>query len=424
MENTNANTPAHTLIINYAGLQPGGVENYFSGLMKYSLDHGYRVVWITTPSCVQSAFYREVVDDPRVEKLFVKMGRHWFRHKPLFFKPAENVTMLSCEPLHFIRAESLREKANVNSFYHFLVLPHYTGSAYYPERFFNWRIPKAFWYRYMRKLACKWVEKDCIRAFSLKHLDAYEENYGITIPDKRSKILGCIELPAPIDNSELAKKASQRNDRFTIVTCTRFDFPHKAYLLGLIDSYGELKPKYPQLKLVVVGYGKGEAALREKIAALSEQIQRDIVLPGALSMEQLEEQFRQGHLNVGLAGALLDGAACALPSLLTRHYTDRCETYGFLSDISGNVLREDPGFDSLPYIERVLNMSDEDYIDQCRKDYQAVCCLRRPDPDYFFRQTNTTGGSTVNSARVWLGKLLNLCAYLKYRLRGAEGYNN
>ncbi|MBE6986461.1 MAG: glycosyltransferase family 4 protein [Ruminococcaceae bacterium] len=424
MENTKANTPAHTLIINYAGLQPGGVETYFSDLMKYSLDRGYRVVWITTPSCVQNAFYREIADDPRVEKLFAKMGRHWFRHEPLCFTPMENVTMLSCEPLHFMRAESLREKANVNSFHHFLVLPHYTGSAYYPERLFNWRFLKAFWYRYMKKLACKWVEADCIRAFSLKHLDAYEENYGVTIPDKTSKILGRIEQIAPIDKAALAERASQRNENFTIVTCARFDFPHKAYLLGLIDSYGALKPKYPQLKLVVVGYGKGEAALREKIAVLPEQMQRDIVLPGALSMEQLKKQFRQGHLNVGLAGAILDGAACALPSLLTRHYTDLCETYGFLSDISGNLLREDPGHDSLSYIERVLNMSDEDYILQCRRDYQAARSRRKSDPDYFFRQNNGVCGSVVNAMQTRLGKILNLCGYLKYRLWGAEGYNN
>ena len=203
----------------------------------------------------------------------------------------------------------------------------------------------------------------------MKHLDFYEKNYGITIENKEEKILQKINLIKDFDEEFFKNKASERKNNFTIVTCARFDFPHKGYMLGLLDDYKELKEKYSQLKLVIIGYGSGEKRIKEKLEAMTEAQRQDVELVGAVSPFDLSKYFEKGHLNVGLAGALFDGAICALPSVCVRHYSEECQTYGHISDMTGTYLRSDEGEAIKPYIERLINMSDEEYISITKRDF-------------------------------------------------------
>jgi len=419
-----SSVPKCTLIINYAGLQVGGIETYLAKLMLYSVGKQYRVIWLTTPKCVETAFFKEVSLSPNIEKVYVQKGRHWFVHSGVRLAAEENVTMISCEPLDFMMAESLRGATCVHTFFHYLILPHYTGNAYYPERFLGSGRLKAVCWGFMRTLVKKWNDEDCIRAFSLKHLEAYEKNYAIEIADKNSKVLPSIKMMDVFEEEYFNKKAAERSEKFTIVTCSRFDFPHKGYLLGLLDCYAELKSKYSQLRLIIIGYGDGEKQLREKISTLPSCARKDIVLTGALLPEEVKVQFREGHLNIGLAGALLDGAACGLPSLLVRHYSWSCETYGFISDIEGTFLREDEGQSIGSFIEQMLTSDKEKYIDQCLADYQCVHNRRKYDPEYLFKQKNKSSCTTLETKMVWKAKLLNFSCYMKRRFFHVPSYDN
>lgn len=417
------NTPAHTLIIDYPGLQPGGIEVYLSKLMKYALDQNDRVIWLTSPSGAENAFYKDVTEDPRVERVYVRQGWHWDPIR-IAFQKDERVTMISCEPLYFLKSESIRETADVASFHHFLLLPHFTGNAYYPERFFRSKPVRRHWHRVMTRVAEAMVERGCIRAFSQQHLTAYEENYGVTIPDKPAKGLKGIKELDPFSEEAALRKAKERAEEFRIVTCARFDFPHKGYILGLVDSFAALKKNHPQLKLVIVGYGLDENRLREKIAALPPEVSADITLTGALTLEQMKEEFYKGHLNVGLAGALFDGAACGIPSLLTRHYCEACETYGFIDGIEGNFLRNDPAEDVTVYVEQTLRMSDEEYVAHCRSSYGCVQERRSCHPEYLFEQAELAQGPLVSPALFRKCKRLNFLCHVQRRYFKVPGYEN
>lgn len=413
----------HTLIINYAAMNLGGIEVYLSNLIKHCFENNYRVIWLTTPYCVERSDFKKITDDARVEKCFIKIGRHWALKCDLQFKEDENITMISCEPLHFLRAEKLRETyKNVCSFYHFLVLPHFTGNVYYPERFFSGRSTREKWFSFMRDFAERLNSNNCLLAFSLKHLVAYEDNYNILIKDKETKVLQRIKSPMNITEKELFDRASKRNNEFRIITCARFDFPHKGYFLGLLDNYIKLKDKYKQIKLVIVGYGEGLKEIKEKIAAMPAEFQKDIELTGALSQERLQEEFCKAHLNIGLAGALIDGAFCSLPSLLVRHYSYTCETYGFINQVEGGLLKSEKGEDLLPYVEKVLEWTDEQYVKQAKKDYQYACSRKKYNPNYLFEQKNTSSLSIIPKSSYLKARNLNFLWYLKRKIFHAPGY--
>ena len=150
MNNTNridlCNNNYYTLIINYPGLKIGGIEVYFANLIRYAMKKNYRVIWLTTKNAIEQASYRDLVESEKLEKIIIGVERKLFKKVSIPFEENEKVIMLSCEPLYFIAGESIRKKANVEKFAHYLVLPHYTGNAYYIERYFSWNILKNFCY--------------------------------------------------------------------------------------------------------------------------------------------------------------------------------------------------------------------------------------------------------------------------------------
>ena len=412
MNNTQAKEimacPPKTLIVNYRGMRIGGIETYLSRLMAYSISMNYRVIWLTTKRNYDNTDFKEIVGDSRVEKVFIKGKSHlWLPHKKIKFHPNERVTMISMEPLNFLKAEQIRAYAKVESFYHFLAMPHFEGNAYYPERTFRTRLERDACHKFMRKIANKILDNDCIRAYSLKHLDYYEKNYDVVIPDKNEKVLKKINLMKDYSEEYFQNKATDRKNKFVVTTCARFDFPHKGYILGLVDDYAELKEKYPQLELNIIGFGKDEDRLNEKISKLSDSAKKDLHLIGAVMPNELGQHFEKCHMNIGLAGALFDGAICAVPSVCVRHYTEECQTYGHISDMEGTYLRDDPGENIKSYIEALINMSDDDYINQSKRDFERAKEIKTNQPEYLFEQTNTTSKSIIRGWDLFKAKWFN-----------------
>ncbi|MBQ7352540.1 MAG: glycosyltransferase [Clostridia bacterium] len=406
-----------TLIVNYFGLQIGGIETYLAKLIQHSTQNGYRVIWLTNKLSFERCYFKDIISHPLVEIVYIKGNSiSWYPHKKISFASSEHVTMISMDIISFMKAEKIRRYAKVEEFNHILALPHFTGIAYYPERAFRTKLGKKYWTAFVKNYVKELVEKDCIRAYSLKHLDYYEKNYGVKIDSKEEKVLKKINYIKDYDDSYFIEKANSRVNNFTIVTCGRFDFPHKGYILGLLDDFVELKEKYNNLKLVIIGYGPDEHEVLEKIAKMSKATQESIELVGAVSPFDLSRHFEKGHLNIGLAGALFDGAICALPSLCTRHYSRTCETYGYIHEMEGTYLREDPANPIKPYIERLIKMSNDDYIELTKKCFERAKSVKTNDPEYIFNQKNKNNKSTLRGIKLFKAKVFNALVRLIVRI--------
>ena len=416
-----------TLIINYAGLNIGGIECYFAALMRYAVNKKYRVIWLTTSQNLVNADFKDLANDDNIEKIFVGQGRHIFDEFEIIFKYNENVTLLSCEPISFVVGEKIKLKSKVKKFNNFLVLPHFTGNAYYPERYFKMVLMEKFIFSFFQKAAKKIIQNNALLAFDVKHLESYENNYRVEILNKQKKVLTALsENDASLSKADLEKKANERKNKFEIITCARFDFPHKGYIVGLIRAFNNLKILYPQLTLIIVGYGEGEQYLKKVIAELPEYSRNDIILTGKLLPHELKKAFFNSTLNIGLAGALNAGARCALPSIPVRHYTYDCESYGFYENSVESILSTKPGENIENYISQLINCSNEEYVLHGMAAYEKASNKQNVDPEFIFKQYNISDRAIFSKFDIFKFKFINfmICIIIKFfKIRSYDDTN-
>lgn len=415
----------YTLVINYPTLSAGGIEVYLAALMRYCLSEGHRVIWITTTRCLQEIAFTGIADDPRLEIVISERWNRYFGVADIRFQESERVVMISCRAMSYIVAEEIKRRARVRSFQHFFTVAHFAGSAYYPDRYLKHKWARSIVFHFWKKIVSRLVEKDCLRAFSLKHLECYEDYYGVPIPDKLDKVLPVFAVEhKEFDFQNTEERAGERGQRFIITTCSRFMFPHKGYVLGLVQAFGIMKEKYPYAELWIIGHGEGETQLQEKIGTLPQDVQSGIRMIGLVSPDELQDCYKRSHLIVGLAGAIWDGAMSGIPSLVVRHYCCECETYGYFEDAFEKTLSEEPGESIVPYIEACITMRQDEYVGHAQKGYAAACAYKESEenPNYFFEQRNAASAITVY--RPWepiLGRILYVMFMIRDRFfRHAE----
>ena len=384
------------LVINYAGLGPGGIEKYLYKLIDYSIDKGIRVVWLTFESAYKNAFYRDTADNPQLEKVFFPAGRRKFllKNPKLSISENDEVTMISFIPEDYVWAEKFRYDYKCKTFNHFLILMNFFGFLTFPEDFYKSGFLKKRRKEYSKKIAEKLVEGNNIRAFAMKQLEAYKERYNLSIPLSDELLLKAFPPEQPLSYNDLMLKSKNRVDNFVISTCARFAFPHKGYLIGLLDVFSEIKKKYTNIKLVYVG-DNNIPEFMEKYNSLPEDIRNSIVFKGQLLPKDLNEVYKNSHLCIGLAGAISTAASLGLPSLVVRHDTYNCETYGFYQDCK-TTLCSDPGEDIIPFIEKTISCSDEEFVELGLNAAIFYKSRLNINPNYIFEQNNFVADGVSN----------------------------
>ena len=226
-----------------------------------------------------------------------------------------------------------------------------------------------------------------------KQLETYIERYDLNYSISDNRILKLMDRNIPLSEAELQEKGKTRNEKFIIVTCARFAFPHKGYIIGLLNEFKKLKTIHEKVKLIIVGYNS-EVKFDDVYNQLPNKVKESIELKGEILYSQLIELYRHCHLAIGLAGSISASASIGLPSLIVRHDTYMCETYGFYHTVK-NMLNSEPGEDILPYILHVINCTEQEYVSlgmqSCEKFFQNNII----EPDYILKQTNYQSKSSI-----------------------------
>ena len=391
-----------TLVIDRASMGMGGIESNYANVIKYAVAMGYRVVWLTTRAHEKASAFKEITDDSRVEKRYVKRTPFGPVYPEISWAPEDEVTVLSSDLLRYLVGNPTLSRSQCRRFSHVLTVPHFKGFAIFPEKCFDGGKARRYWHRKMAAAAEYLSSNELVVGFSRVHLDAYEKNYGISINDKEHKLIPPVFSLAKPSEEEVGVRASSRDEGFSIITCTRFDFPHKGYVLGLIKAFADIHESYPQTRLIVVGYGSGQAQIDEAVDSLPAEAREAVELTGPLSQEQLKGRMRRCHVNVGVAGSLLRGAECALPSIVMRHYTEDFEGYGLFEDV-GKKMSDEPGEDMTALLERLIVCSDEEYIARSFASFVRVNDMSAANPEFLFCR-GTAGAEqppvSASSARV------------------------
>ena len=371
----------------YEHLKLGGIEKTLIDQFQAYSKRNVRIVWLRYGNSEDIYEpWREIVETCKVEIVQVDINaREWIKKENLFFKPQERVYAVAYEPLDFARLEELScmYSNEINCFYQ---VPHFEGRVNYLEEFYFRNRKKKFVTRRLRNIYLKWYENGSLTFFSYKHIEEMNKRYQVPCLERNDLIFKTPVEP-PTFNYELAKERAKRQE-FRIITCGRFEFPHKGYMFGLIDAYCKLKDSYPQLKLDIVGYGIHEEKIKEYVLKLKSEYAKDISFLGAVAPSRLIEYFNYSHVNVSVAYSLLDGARTGIVSLPARHYTYDCEVYGYLSKKFGNYLDSRKGEPVEKYIEHLINMEEEEYIKLCKYSYDYAIDNYEYDPLWLFMQEN------------------------------------
>ena len=349
------------LIFIWSNLEIGGIECWLIKQLKKAKDLGYDIIWIVNGSGREFTGWRGFIKN-KVDKISI------FNFNSRTLDESDEVLALCFGFTDY--GYLLKQKRNTvcHEFKVFYLLPHFNDWLNYPDEI----IPKIFTRYAKNKIYNVYRDADGLNQllfFDKRHAEELYKRYGLIIPEINKKLVRISEENQEFD-VEKARQRAMRN-QFTIITCGRFDFPHKAYILGLISAYEVLKKEFKNIKLIIVGYGTGQYQVENKISKMKEEFQRDIILTGAVSPEMLVKYFDQSHVNISVAGAIRAGAVTGLVSIPARHYSEKCEVYGFLPKSKQYTLSDVPGEDVKKYIKYLINISNNEYIELCKKSFFA-----------------------------------------------------
>lgn len=371
-----------TFVVNYPVLNMGGIESGVHLYIKNAISHGMRVVWLCYKEKTIAESFRDILD--KVECVIVNgMSAKSILAEPLVLNG--KVIILSYTPLFLSRALLLSHDYRHCDITNIYLVANTRGRFYYPEESFPGLIKK--WVaKKSGRIIESWAKLNYVRFYTPLQAQSFEKhcNYKFTNIDD------VIVPPAGVIKKYDVDLLEKRIDRkeFNLISVTRFQFPHKQYVIGLIKDYGQLKKKYKKIKLHIVGYGPGLPLVKRTINELDEEAKKDVVLYGELGMDQIEKLMESMHLNISVAGSVNIGVRCGVLSIPARNFCENdCEVYGFLPDNFDKTTSTEPGQRAIDYIEKVINMSDDEYRQNCEAAFEKYYCMKR-DPNYLFNQKN------------------------------------
>lgn len=398
-----------TLLFLYPNMLVGGIENWLMSWIRIAVKNNIKIIWLQNGEGKIFLEWREfILENVKIYKYDSLISSNKLS---LQFEKNEEVIALSFGAIDYVSLLSFKlffSEIRINCFY---VIPHFTMPYYYPEMYFK-GVKKYVMKREIAKIFERWDKNNRILFFSQAHIDTMEKKYGFKIKNPKKKILKSYTKNIGFDE-ELAKKRSKREE-FKIITCGRFEFPHKGYMLGLIKEYNNLKNQYPYLKLEIIGYGSGEPLIKEELSKCSPEAQKDITLVGIVAPDKLSFYFNEAHVNISVAGAVIEGAKSGLVSIPARHYCEHCEVYGYLPQSKELILSEKPGENVRKYIEDLIEMSPENYIRLCKNSYNTYVDEHENNNEkWLFLLPNDY--STGNDIRTDVAFFKKMCWYLKIR---------
>lgn len=357
-----------TLVVIFWALRMGGIETNAVQIMKNALSNKRRTIWVGDRRKEYTKVFGDVIENHSLE--YVPMDIHHidlYRIPPISFQPKEKVTFVTFSLYDCYKALKYRRKYPKNQISVICVVPHFTSPAVLLEQTLHKPLQG------LAKSICGKIYKELydngsLHFFSDAHPKALISNYHISLPDYNNKVIRNLCNLTSFD-IEQRRVVYRHNSKFRIISAGRFEFPHKGFLVGLIKEFAKLSIKYPQLELLIVGEGAGKETLDEIMNSLPEAVKEKIYFRKPVSPDLLLQLMLGCNLNISVAGCASLGAKAGVLTLPARHYTYDCEVYGFIPESADKTTSSDPGFPVSEYIEKAINMTEDEYVSACENSY-------------------------------------------------------
>ena len=355
----------------------GGIETYIYKSIKQLKRGGNGVGWISNDFTNINQAFEDIKLDPSLHLIERCNAKKQIESVILNERYNKLVIITFC-PRDFCYAEGLKKKLKHYPIYTFMFVPHFQGDVLYLEE--GVRFGKKYFRKQLGTIYQKMEVNKNLRYFAPRHLEEFVCRYGCKMTEYKTVQVPEIIDQVDFDTERVRKVYNQRP--FNILCVSRMEFPHKGYVLGIIDDFKQLCKKYDFLKLTLVGDGRDKERLVRKIDSLDEDIKKKIQLVGAVAPDKLCDYYDQANVLISVAGCFTLGARRGVLSLPARHYTESCEVYGYLPDSKSDTLSDVKGMPVIPFIEDIIDMPYEDYIEHCRACYDTFSYLNAKTVDF------------------------------------------
>ena len=393
-------TENKTFMFIYGSMLVGGVEMNLIRLIRKLKENGNRVIWLAPKEKFIDETLKSDLLDGYVEIIDISLSEvSNIPTKNLSFKSNEEVIAFAFDINSFLFLEVIKDKFRDIIIHDFFWVSHFQGLfAETQIKYF-----KTIGKKIIKNTITKMTKNNNILFANIAHINAFEERYNIKINNTKDVLMKQTIDIRPFEDSIIVKKS--KREQFNIISVTRFDFPHKAYLFGLINAFKELKESYNSISLTIIGYGNDEDKVRSEISKLEPNIKKDINLVGKVAYDELIRYFNTSHINIGLAGTIVDGALSGVISIPVRHYSTSCEAYGYLPDSKEKIVSDEPGTPVIKYIKEVIEMNDADYIELCRKSYNTFALNSKNEALEVLTYKNLNSKRTLPKYILWSYKM-------------------
>ena len=389
----------------------GGIETYiYKQIKQYKENKNVHFCWIGAKKPLIDKIFKELFIEQSVltikRKIKIKALKKYCKDLHIDY-----VKIITFDPFKFAKAEMLKNKLKPLKVDTFYFVPHFEGETLYLEEGEKAEKRKNAVNRKIAPLFKKMQANDNIKYFSQTHILKMTDNYGYVVDDE---IGGLVPPNIEVRQFNISeKKALYQRDVFKILSISRFEFPHKGYLIGLIRAFALLKEKYSNLELIIVGYGGHKFLIDEEISKIDQKIKQSIKLVGAVPPDELFEYYDDANINISLAGACSNGAKRGCLSIPVRHYTYECEVYGFLPQSKSHIVSTKPGNSVIEIIENVIHMTEEEYIQKCLDSFNTFSLETEKNRKSLLEINNKNRDATLAKSEI---KYLNK-RYKKYLLK-------
>lgn len=364
----------------YADLFAGGIQTYLleASLGQKALNN--EIVWLLQGN---KASYSEGLSD-FVSDIIVLKRNQQINGIRQIINNHDRVVIITFSYVASERIRMIVSRLDHKDAKVIYIIPHISGRYFYPDLNFKSPSIKKLINRSLKKVFECYITDNDLYYFSKEHQTSFENHYNLRMPEYDNYIAPSVRN-IPLLDVDIIKKRYNR-EVFQIVTMSRFEFPHKGYVLGLIDITPQIQEMIPNYRLTIIGTGNDLGQVKKHIDILPDESKSKIEVVGDVSYFQIKDYFENANMAICLAGAVYDAAKYSVPTLIARHYCNDCEVYGFYSSNQPNGIYLEPGNSPLEYIKSIWTMTLTEYIQICKDSHK---CAKQQfsdnDANWFFK---------------------------------------
>jgi glycosyltransferase involved in cell wall biosynthesis len=327
----------------------GGIQTWLARMTASLSASGHEVGLLTRPDGQPWDSTRAMLDRVAEHASIHYTGRHWFR------PPGSGAGSLGNPDVVFAcNLEALLLGAQVQE--RIAPAAKLVAGVFHPREY-CWKVPLR------RRRFSQHLAERLVRALPLENFVFATDGMARQTGECLGRDFGSSPvLPLPIDTERLRPAPGRAVDRTKIASVARLApyYTHHEQMIGVIRELRDGGHDF-----TYHAYGEGPERERLEAEARRQGVADAVVFHGSIAYERFPEAVGDAFAYIGLGTALIEAAACGVPSLVAIDSHRGPDTYGLIQDTTGNDIGGFvPGHPEQRIAERLLwlaGLDEEEY---------------------------------------------------------------